>query len=423
MMAAHPKNAVIMSGRSTKGSLCRKIIENEGMSSITLEMNKRLPLVGPELEEYEKQKEQERNANLIKRLEEESSDESENEMSETISVRKKTVKGKRTHDIIMPHHVQKKEGGFFKKARKEKFPLFPFNENRIKWDDYGEIINPDDYKTHELIPESEPVNINNLTENQQSVTFGRHKPNDSRKKQKEEPVEEEKAPTKCIKTREQVSIRCSIEFINFEGRVDGESQLQLLSTIKPKELILIRTKEKYKEKLFKDIKSRVQGIRIHMPVHHELIDATKESFIYQLKLKDSLLSNLNFVRVGSKDIEVARIRGRVDYFGGRLELEAENGENDEPKKLEIDDIPTLQPVTNNYSSGHDSIFINDTKLTELKSNLIDCGMQAEFIGGNLVCNNKVSIKRSANGVIQVEGTLSEDYFIVRKMVYDNYAIV
>jgi len=64
----------------------------------------------------------------------------------------------------------------------------------------------------------------------------------------------------------QVSIRCSIEFINFEGRVDGESQLQLLSTIKPKELILIRTKEKYKEKLFKDIKSRVQGIRIHMPV-------------------------------------------------------------------------------------------------------------------------------------------------------------
>jgi hypothetical protein len=61
-----------------------------------------------------------------------------------------------------------------------------------------------------------------------------------------------------------------------------------------------------------------------------------------LKLKDSLLSNLNFVRVGSKDIEVARIRGRVDYFGGRLELEAENDENDEPKKLEIDDIPTLQ---------------------------------------------------------------------------------
>ena len=48
------------------------------------------------------------------------------------------------------------------------------------------------------------------------------------------------------------------------------------------------------------------------------------------------------MRVGSKDIEVARIRGRVDYFGGRLELEAENDENDEPKKLEIDDIPTLQ---------------------------------------------------------------------------------
>ncbi|CAG5091170.1 Oidioi.mRNA.OKI2018_I69.PAR.g12898.t1.cds [Oikopleura dioica] len=425
MMAGHPKNAIIMSSKSVKGSLCRKIIENEGMSSITLEMKQRVPLVGPELEEFEKQREQEKgrapqekHAKLIKRLQEESSDESDNE-NENVVAKKKIVKKKRIYDIMMPHHQQKKEGGFFKKARKEKFPMFPFNENRIKWDDYGEIINPDDYKTHELIPESDPSN-DDLAGREQSVTFGRHNPNHKKKKRADTPEEEEKMPTKCIKSREQVSIRCNIEFIDFEGRVDGESQLQILSTIKPKELILIRTKEKYKDKLIKDIKSRVQGIKIHMPVHHELIDATKESFIYQLKLKDSLLSNLNFVRVGSKDIEVARIRGRVDYFGGRLELQEES---DEPRKLEIDDIPTLQPVSNTYSSGHDTIFINDTKLTDLKSKLIEMGMQAEFIGGNLVCNEKVSIKKSANGVIQVEGALSEEYFIVRKEVYANYAIV
>ncbi|CAG5104393.1 Oidioi.mRNA.OKI2018_I69.chr1.g1231.t1.cds [Oikopleura dioica] len=160
----------------------------------------------------------------------------------------------------------------------------------MKW---GEMINPDDYKTHELIPESDPSN-DDLAGKEQSVTFGRHNP-------KKKAEEEEKMPTKCIKSREQ---------------------------------------------------------------HHEFIDATKESFIYQLKSKDSLLSNLNFVRVGSKDIEVARIRGRVP---GRLELQEES---DEPRKLEIDDIPTLQPVSNTYSSGHDTFFIKDTKLTDLKSKLI-----------------------------------------------------
>ena len=46
----------------------------------------------------------------------------------------------------------------------------------------------------------------------------------------------------------------------------------------------------------------------------QIIDCTKERNIYQLKLKDSLLSNLNFVKVGQKEIEVAWIRGRIDYF-------------------------------------------------------------------------------------------------------------
>ena len=39
------------------------------------------------------------------------------------------------------------------------------------------------------------------------------------------------------------------------------------------------------------------------------IDATKERHIYQLKLKDSLLNNLNFVKVGHKEIQVAWLRG------------------------------------------------------------------------------------------------------------------
>jgi len=50
-------------------------------------------------------------------------------------------------------------------------------------------------------------------------------------------------------------------------------------------------------------------------------------------------------------------------------------------------------------------------------------LKAEFIGGNLVCNGTVAIKRNQNGQVQIEGALSEDYFRIRTLVYDHYAIV
>ena len=111
-------------------------------------------------------------------------------------------------------------------------------------------------------------------------------------------------------------------------------------------------------------------------------------------------------------------KGRIDYFGGRLQ------EEDEEMDVELspDDIPTLEPMPMDEEE-HETIFINDTKLTELKQNLQRNDIQAEFIGGNLVCNGCIAIKRSQNGQVQIEGALSEDYFLIRTLVYQHYAIV
>ena len=46
-----------------------------------------------------------------------------------------------------------------------------------------------------------------------------------------EEEEEEKTPTKCIKYPESVSIRCAVEYIDYEGRIDGESQESLKNII------------------------------------------------------------------------------------------------------------------------------------------------------------------------------------------------
>jgi hypothetical protein len=61
-----------------------------------------------------------------------------------------------------------------------------------------------------------------------------------------------------------------------------------------------------------------------------------------------------------REIEVAWVKGRIDYFGGRLDLD----EEDEPMEVDKmeDDIPTLEPIQSDHLDNHETIFINDTKV-------------------------------------------------------------
>ena len=133
-LSNHPKNTIILTSRTTPGSLARKLIENQTMSSITLEMKRRVNLQGAELDEFERRRDEEKaeKAAQKKKDEMEDSSDEEDEVQDN-------------HDIMIKHETSNKDGGFFKKARKA-FPMFPFVENRMKWDDYGELITQDDYK-------------------------------------------------------------------------------------------------------------------------------------------------------------------------------------------------------------------------------------------------------------------------------------
>lgn len=130
-MSNHPKNMIILTSRTPPGTLARKLIDSPSLTSIMLEMKKRINLQGAELDEFERQREAEKLEKAkIKQEEADSSDESDAEDSATRQA---------PHDIMISHETTNKEGGFFKKARKA-FPMFPFQEDRMKWDDYGELI-------------------------------------------------------------------------------------------------------------------------------------------------------------------------------------------------------------------------------------------------------------------------------------------
>ena len=47
-------------------------------------------------------------------------------------------------------------------------------------------------------------------------------------------------------------------------------------------------------------------------------------------------------------------------------------------------------------TGHTSVYINEPRLSDFKQVLNKAGIQAEFAGGVLICNNVVAVRRVSN---------------------------
>jgi len=92
-----------------------------------------------------------------------------------------------------------------------------------------------------------------------------------------------------------------------------------------------------------------------------------------------------------------------------------------------------------------SMMIGDLKLTVLKARLSAVGVQAELVGeGVLICgtmenpgrrlgggastaqsdlDKNVAVRKTARGKVEIEGTVSDVYYVVRREVYNMYAVV
>ncbi|XP_026691028.2 cleavage and polyadenylation specificity factor subunit 2-like [Ciona intestinalis] len=431
--AADPRNTVIITSRSTKGTLSRTLIDDPTASRLKLEMKKRVPIIGEELDQYERNRAAKK-ATEVKVFEEESSDESDAE--EPVN----TIQNR--HDFIVPNEVPKKSGSFFKQLKKT-FPMYPFIEPRIKWDEYGEIINPDDFRMSNIVQVDEEVKAETIKTKMEVD------------KTDSNPVQSvvEEAPTKCVTETVFIEMKCTISFIDFEGRSDGESMLKIIQQIKPREVIVVRADTKttkyYAEAIRKALTS--SGVEVFTPAVNEVVDTTKERHIYQVKLKDSLVGTLRFSN--ARDSEICWIDAKVDCSENVNDSskvltdsqirEAKESAAKEEFAMDHDGedviasqkssnaintqvaniIPSLEPLSIEDTPGHQTCFINELRLSDFKQVLTKEGYQAEFIGGVLVCNNMLAIRRNQQGHIDLEGTLTEEYYAIRDLLYQQYAVV
>uniref|UniRef100_A0A914GYR1 Cleavage and polyadenylation specificity factor subunit 2 n=1 Tax=Globodera rostochiensis TaxID=31243 RepID=A0A914GYR1_GLORO len=518
------KNMVIVSenfsGRSGDRTLASKLIriadsrekKRATNNMVTLGVKRRIKLEGTELEAYlTKKREKEQEAARIRletvrrnaRLENvESSDESDDEETLAAVVASVTAAGGKNGNLsnknsgevqrrgtvsgvggvqrtttgggavntsnsydIMRRFEQNQRISFFKQNKKQ-FPMFPYQEEKSRWDDYGEIIRPEEY----IIADSAAAPQHLATVANEKDAVGEEGDVEEQRR-----VVVEEWPTKCISYITKIEILCKVEFIDFEGRSDGESIKKLLSQIKPKQLVIVHGTAAATRHLaqFCQEQQIVQG-KIFTPTLGEVIDATIESHIFQVTLSDQLMSSLLFQTV--KEAELSWLDARIirksaivpvaldqataeereegegerrpseeqQLNGGAMEGEAPvggksggEGPEEADEQMESDETPAesgeetqgqsavsgsrksairvpdqlfLELLPSSAIPPHQSVFVNDPKLTDLKQLLTSNGFHAEFHSGVLYVNNVASVRRNEAGRFHVEGYACADYF-------------
>ena len=212
------------------------------------------------------------------------------------------------HPVQTPTGVRLPSQSPFAPKRKA-FAMFPNKEEKYACDDYGEVINPDDYmivesKASAVITDLSSMNFGDSDERQPlSELFDASNtyPTTSTLAQaliaplSQHPLIQQvqhqpsAIPFKTIREKRELKIAAKVLYVDFEARSDRESIEKLLNQIKPKNLILIHGTQDCIEQLEKycTTKQIVQG-RIFSPRVGETVDATTERNLYQVSIRSSV---------------------------------------------------------------------------------------------------------------------------------------
>ncbi|CAG8594526.1 4063_t:CDS:2, partial [Diversispora eburnea] len=217
-------NALILTDRGPPNSLARKLY---------YEWDKIIPLEGIELLEYksEQRKKHEREATqaaLIAKsksiIEDDETDESESEVGDT------DIEELLSTQFDLYVRDATKYGGFFKQT--QSYLMFPYTEKRKRYDDYGEIIQVDQFakRIADGIRDDDDLNGGDKAEIS----------SDRDETEKEDPTNsssDSNVPTKYISYNQDIKFICKIRFIDLEGTNDGRSLKTIVPQVQPRKLV------------------------------------------------------------------------------------------------------------------------------------------------------------------------------------------
>lgn len=282
---SNPKNTLIITQRSSSSALSSQLLQlvsdKRSDRRIQIEIFEKIPLQGLELEQYKLDKAREKKRLEEERLNQENDSDSDSDDDAIIG---ESIDEEDESDLTSLTSADPKPGAQGKLARKMKsnknYLMFPHHETRVKWDDYGEIINPDDFIMFDQSKKAlaRDDEFNRVAEQVRSDK-------DAAAMRVAADAEEERVPMKTVSEVRTLDIKCHVAFIDFEGRSDGESLKKMISMMKPRRVIAVHGSVDACNSLAaycESIKSDAFIDKVFIPRIGQVVDATTESNIYQV---------------------------------------------------------------------------------------------------------------------------------------------
>lgn len=397
--ATDAKNLVVFTERGQFGTLARMLQADPPPKAVKVTMSERVLLVGEELKAYEEEqirikKEEAMRASLTKEEDLKASHVSDIDAGDPMVIDVSNVHP--SSDVTGTQRGGHQDifiDGFIPPSTSVA-PMFPFYENSSEWDDFGEVINPDDY----VIAEEDMV--------QASMHFGGDL--DGKLDENSANLLDSK-PSKVVSNELTVQVKCSLLYMDFEGRSDGRSIKLTLAHVAPLKLVLVHGSAEATEHLKQHCTKSVCP-QVYAPQIGETIDVTSDLCAYKVQLSEKLMSNVLFKKLG--DYEIAWVDAEV----GKTE----------------DDTLSVLPIST-PPPPHNSVFVGDLKLADFKHFLASKGIQVEFSGGALRCGEYVTLRKVGDATqkggvtgtqqVVIEGPLTEEYYKIREYLYSQYYLL
>ena len=186
--------------------------------SFKLEVKKRVKLAGLELEDFRRREREEAVGKLKNAMAADAmlDDESSSDEEMDVSTSGPSVK----RDIIAkPEHQRQKSGhtGFFKEA-KNKFPMYPYHPEHIKWDEYGEFVRKEEFSDFGVSAAGGPSaesQLDDHADGDKGLYGARAAGGGGGGGDDEHDYTE--VPTKCVSELVNLHVKAQCTYIDFEG--------------------------------------------------------------------------------------------------------------------------------------------------------------------------------------------------------------
>jgi hypothetical protein len=379
--------------------------------------DKRVPLVGEELEAYRERKKIERQEWEARKKAEREAEALRLQEEMKANEEKSIDHGSRIFDLWRGFDLT--SDAMTKVRARGQHPMFPYIEPRTAFDDYGEL-----FRLPSVLQEEEAERLKAKQESQADEDL---------------PPEEEAVPTTAITQDVSIAIHANIHFVDLEGRCDVRTfQNSIVNEVQPQSMAFVHTPQA-QQNIISSFFSRL-GKSTKFPQDGEVIDVASHRNMRSIVIEHTTYKDLQFFPL--QDYQVAIVSGTIE---NKVVVEPDTEEKkkpikaSEPSSMDVD--PTAAPeeaktdevndlakevavlaLDKAATSDKEQLFIGDVKLREFKE-ILDKdprGFKTLISGAILTVNEVVTVQRegkAGQSTLIVDGPLCETYFLVRTLLY------